>query len=100
MIPDRLQYFLDDCWNFQNFVKIWTRIPPNYYKNALNHTRNLEPAGNIIFAIIGLTKLVLGKMKVLGTGFLFEYLILIIFGEDDDRKMMTIGQIKSTRSWI
>ena len=24
MIPDRLQYFLDDLWDFEKFVKIWT----------------------------------------------------------------------------
>ena len=37
MIPDRLQYFLDDFWNFENFTKsdpingqIWTRGPRIY----------------------------------------------------------------------
>ena len=25
MIPDRLQYFLNDFWNFEHFVKIWTQ---------------------------------------------------------------------------
>ena len=24
MIPDRFQYFLDDFWNFANFIKSWT----------------------------------------------------------------------------
>ena len=41
MIPDRLQYFLDDFWNFENFVNIWTRNPPNYYQHALNNTRKV-----------------------------------------------------------
>ena len=34
LIPDRLQYFLDDFWNFQKIVKIWTRGPINYYQNT------------------------------------------------------------------
>ena len=39
--PDLLQYFLDDFWNFEHVVKIWTRIPPNYYQNASKNTRQL-----------------------------------------------------------
>jgi hypothetical protein len=34
-----LGYFLDDSGNFENFVKIWTRSPPNYYQNASKNTR-------------------------------------------------------------
>ena len=30
MIPDRLQHFLDDLWNFQHFPQIWTRAPCIY----------------------------------------------------------------------
>ena len=36
-----MQYFLDDFWNFEHFVNIWTRRPPNYYQNASNNTRNI-----------------------------------------------------------
>ena len=40
-IPDRFHYFLDDFWNFQNFVKIWTRNPPNYCQFTLKNTRKI-----------------------------------------------------------
>ena len=33
--PDILQYFLDDFGNFEIFVKIWTRSPPNYLQITL-----------------------------------------------------------------
>ena len=39
MIPDRFRYFLDDFWNSEHLVKIWTRRPPNYYQNASQNTR-------------------------------------------------------------
>ena len=38
-IPDRFQYFFDDSGNFQNFVKIWTRNPPNYCQFTSKNTR-------------------------------------------------------------
>ena len=41
MIPDGFQYFFDDFWNFQNFVKIWTRNPPNYCQFTLKNTRKI-----------------------------------------------------------
>ena len=42
MIPDRFQYFLDDFWNFENVVKIWTRKPPNNYQQGFKNTRKYE----------------------------------------------------------
>ena len=45
--PRTLQYFLDDFGNFEKFVKIWTRIPPNYYQHASKKTRKY----GIIFKI-------------------------------------------------
>ena len=39
MIPDRLQYFLDDFWNFENFIKIWTVYLLTITKNASKNTR-------------------------------------------------------------
>ena len=36
-----MQYFFDDFWNFQNFVKIWTRNPPNYCQFTLKNTRKI-----------------------------------------------------------
>ena len=41
MIPDRLQYFLNDFWNFQKCKQIWTLGPCIYhqekYGNILEH---------------------------------------------------------------
>ena len=36
-----MQYFLNDFWNFEHFVKIWTGRPPNYYQNASTNTRTI-----------------------------------------------------------
>ena len=41
MIPDRLQYFWNDLWNFENIDLVWNRRPPNYYKNASKQTRKM-----------------------------------------------------------
>ena len=47
--PDLLQYFLDDFGNFENFVKIWTRGPPNYYEYASKNARRIRNhPGNIL----------------------------------------------------
>ena len=57
MIPDRLGYFLNDFWNFEILVKIWTRGAPNYYQHASQIQENMEsPWENIIFVNMGLTK--------------------------------------------
>ena len=39
MIPDRLQYFLDDFWDDQTCDKIWTLGSRIYYKNNSRHTK-------------------------------------------------------------
>ena len=39
--PVILQYFLDDFGNFENFVKIRTRRPPNYYQMLERIQENL-----------------------------------------------------------
>ena len=45
-----LQYFLDDFWNFEHFVKIWTRGLPNYYQITSKYKKNVESSlKNIIF---------------------------------------------------
>ena len=55
MVPDRLQYLLDDFWNFKNLVKILTRGPPNYDQNALKIQETIwEHLGNIIFVNLGI----------------------------------------------
>ena len=55
--PDLLQYFLNDFGNFESFVKIWTRGPPNYYQNASANTRNYGSIlENIMFVNLGLIK--------------------------------------------
>ncbi len=33
MMPDRLQYFWDDFWNFQKIGQIWTLGPRVYHQN-------------------------------------------------------------------
>ena len=38
MIPDRLQYFLDDFWNDQKCDQIWTLGPCIYHQNASTNT--------------------------------------------------------------
>ena len=49
MIPDILQYFLDDFWNFQNFQQIWTRGPRIYHQNGHKNIRKLwEHLGKIL----------------------------------------------------
>ena len=71
MLPDRLQYFFNDFWNFENFVKNWTRSAPNYYQNATKDTRKIwEHPGNILFvSICGWFFDFFRKMYVLGTMF-------------------------------
>ena len=45
-----MQYFLDVFWNFENLLKIWTRIPLNYHQNTSKNTRNMGTSlHNIIF---------------------------------------------------
>ena len=54
MIPDRLQYFLDDFWNCENLVKIWTLGARIYYQNASKHIRKIWE--HIFSQLIGVTK--------------------------------------------
>ena len=59
MSLDLLQYFLEDFGIFENFVKIWTRSPPNYYQNASQNTRSnmASPWTNIMYVNLGLNKI-------------------------------------------
>ena len=44
MIPDLLQYFLDEFWNFQNspnIDQVWTCGPRIYCQNIIKNTRTL-----------------------------------------------------------
>ena len=41
MIPDGLQYFLDDFWNFQFCHQILTRAPRIYHKKTARNIRNV-----------------------------------------------------------
>ena len=52
-------YFLDDFGNFENFVKIWTRRPPDYHQNASKNTRNIMDSSlkNNIFVNMGHQKI-------------------------------------------
>ena len=94
MIHDRLQYFLDDFWNFEHFVKIWTRRPSNYYQNASTSTQKYgDIKEHIIFVNLGLNIFEKDKSKFRAP-FLFWNLSIsfyITFYEDEDRKMITIG---------
>ena len=48
-------YFLDDSGNFENFVKIWSRRPPDYHQNASTNTRKIMESSrkHIIFVNLG-----------------------------------------------
>ena len=49
-------YFLDDSGNFDNLVKILTRIPPKYYQNSSKNTRTFMESSwkHVIFVNLGL----------------------------------------------
>ena len=49
MIPDRLQYFLDDSWNFQKINQIWTLGPRSYHKISSKIQENMGSSWNILF---------------------------------------------------
>ena len=51
-----LKHIIDSYLNFlefENFVKIWTRRPPNYHQNASKNTRKIMESSwkNIILSI-------------------------------------------------
>ena len=76
-------YFLDDSGNFENFVKIWSRNPPNYYQNASKNTRKLwNHLGKILFLSIWDSQNFenVRNLYVLGTSFFdFSDFFLISF---------------------
>ena len=41
MIPDRLQYFLEDFWNDKKCDQIWTLGPRIYHQNTSKNTRQI-----------------------------------------------------------
>ena len=41
MIPDRLQYFLDDFWNDKKCDQIWTLGPRTYHQHTSKNTRTI-----------------------------------------------------------
>ena len=44
-VPGPIAIFLNDFWNFENFVKTLTRGPTNDYQTASKNTRaNVEPS--------------------------------------------------------
>ena len=92
MLPDRLQYFLDDVWNFENVVKIWARIPPNYYKNASKTQEKLwGHLGKILSLYICDSNNIVNfeNMEVMCTVFVCCLICVshfyILFSEDEDR---------------
>ena len=111
-----MQYFLDDFWNFQNFVKIWTRWPPNYYQNALNESRqNWNDLWNMFsFYIWESEKHEVSRSPVYLTSrccycFPSFFLFLILLSDNivkswkvDDEEWPGINfpLIKSTKAWI
>ena len=109
-----MQYFLNEFGNFDNFVKIWTRRPPNYYQNALTNTRKygiiqgkyyLCQYGTHFFENVR-------RMYVLGTMFTFCFSLRFSFCEnvstyfekylygDEDRKMINFPLVKCTKAWM
>ena len=94
MIPDGVQYFLDDFGNFEHFVKIWSRILPNYYQNA---STIQDKSGNILEKY-DLCKYGNHQMEHITFCWISNALfciwvlhLYIISGEGEDRKMMKIG---------
>ena len=80
MIPDQLQYFLDDFWNFQNVHQIWTCGPRIYHQKTTKNIRKfMESSLKVLFLHIWTS-------------------CLVNFGKDGHRKMMKICLIKSAET--
>ena len=98
MIPDRLQYCLDDFWNFEKCDQLLTLGPRIYQRNL---QRMQEIYGSIlenIFVNMGLNIFVenVRTMYVTCTMFIFfgnlsTYGFMNYFREDEDREMINIG---------
>ena len=75
-VPDIFQSFLNDFCNFDNFVKIWTRRPPNYHQTTLKIQAKY---GNILkqywmFISENLRVWFFWFVKALGTKFCLSFL--------------------------
>ena len=98
MIPDGLQYLLDDFWNFEHVDQIWTRRHPNYYQNASNNIRKYGNIFNTSYFRIWESKNLktLTMLKVMYTFscnviYFLIVLFYITFYEDEDREMITFA---------
>ena len=52
MIPDRLQYFLDDSWNDQTCYQIWTLGPRIYHQTTWKIQENKGTSLKILFSYL------------------------------------------------
>ena len=78
-IPDRFQYFFDDSGNFQNFVKIWTRNPPNCCQFTLKNTRKSRTHTWTILFLQPRESRILKMLKVMCTKNLGDFCFPLIF---------------------
>ena len=111
MIPDRFQYFLDDSGNYEHFVKIWTRRPPNYYQHALTNTRKYGIILDKYYLCQSGTQqnrtnreTVCPRYHVFIFLWVFfcenEYIVSKELCWDENRKMIHFPFIKSTKAWM
>ena len=115
MFLDRLQYFLDDFWNFEKSLnrdpingQIWTRghriYGFHYTKNNSNNIRMyIWTSWKICFISEHLTFWNFEISESLRHHFFvcfFGYIISICFSEDEDRQMMAICWINSRKAWM
>ena len=87
-VPGHFGILLDDSGNFENFVKIWSRRPPDYHQNALKNTREIMESSwkHIICVNMGHQKFhFFRNLYVLGTRFVrlfrfrFSFVFLVFF---------------------
>ena len=114
-------YFLDDSRNFENFVKIWSRRPPDYHQNALKNTRKIMESSwkHIICVNMGhqqfrkFSKSVCPRyhfffdfgrfhFRFFVHCFLcfFEYIFWTWFYEDEELETIHFSLLNSTPTWI
>ena len=95
-----MEYFFDDFGNFQNFVKIWTRRPKYYQKGVNEYKKEYGSIlKNMIFHIwesedsknFDFLRHTYSCFRFFVLVWNFEYLIYILFSEDEDREMIKIA---------
>ena len=90
-------YFLDDSGNFENFVKIWSRRPPNYHQNASKNTRKIMESSwkNIIYVNLGHQKF----RNFLNSGPTKHLFFLILFWRPTPQKISFSERFQRIFRW-